>query len=145
MINSLILAIRFILLYLVITLVIPGVNGTEHVWTLIQYVVVNPAEYMFHFFHDISNAIGNSDMSEQNPLQDFGSILMMIGCVGLSLAVPLLYILFWIVILFLSVPFDLDDSPEAKNMQHLLNGRTTIQDTFDAEVQANEIASALKK
>lgn len=36
-------------------------------------------------------------------------------------------------------------TPEAENDWHLLSGRVTVQDTFDAEVQANAIASALNK
>ncbi len=145
MIKSLILAIQLIFLYMIVTLVIPGVNGMDHAWSLIQYVIVYPTEYMFTFFHEIGETIRTADWSANNPLEDFIGLVLLASCTLISLAIPVLYFGFWVVLVIMAIPGAWNSPPESSNMDHLLAGRTTIQDTFDAEVQANEIAKALNK
>jgi len=79
--------------------------------------------------------------------------LLYLSTIALAFTLPLAFWFMWLMVSIVAVgefvPKYLKNGfkfgPETENNWHLLNGRTTIQKTFDAEVEANAIASALNK
>ena len=141
-----------------VSFLIEGFNWFNHIWWLVSNLIWNPAIAMFNFFSTHAEMLRTgADWSSHNPIQDFVYILLFLGGIGLAFGSMLAFWFMWgytflmgyIYLLPMSVQANMayapNNSVEGMNTWHLLSGRTTIQDTFDAEVQANAIASALKK
>jgi len=85
----------------------------------------------------------------------FFTILQMAAATLLALSLPIIWCLAMATLmlgtLYALMPRCVKDaishsySPEIENMKHLINGRTTVQGTFDAQVQANEIVLAQQR
>jgi len=138
--------------WLVIVLFIPGIVWFDHAWMLVQYIIVYPSGHIFDFFVSSQDFFKDKITDDTNPLEDFTFLLLWLSCIGLTLVMPVAY---WAFALFtfvvgvfgifpalMNIP---SMGPEGENIWHLVNGRTTVDETFAAEVQANAIASALKK
>ena len=145
--------------YLAVALVIPGVNFWDAAEGLFSPLYIDATSWIFHTFTDFFEHFRTMDTSHYNPAQDFINLLLMLGSIGCSLLLPVLWCVVITFVLWLSiysafprvadgiltVAGGSDSSPEMENWKHIANGRTTIQDTYDADVQANAIAKALKK
>ena len=140
---------QLLVVWIVIALVIPGINWYEHVYWLGEILVGVPTIFIFNFFTEYHESLSSEDWSDHNPIQDAVYIMCWLGAIGLSLAAP---VILWFTQLFLVVHaltnwntlFDVKTSPDGDNMVNLLSGRTTIQKTFDADVTANAVASKFK-
>jgi hypothetical protein len=116
---------------------------------------VDAPSWIFHTLSDYSETVNQMDTSNYHPMQEFFWLVWWLATVALSLALPVLWwvvvtFTFWLSLYAVNQPLSLiilpgDNSPGMANWMHLFNGRTTIQQTFDAEVQANAIASSLKR
>ena len=147
------IGIQLLVIWFIVAAFIPGIAWADHVYGVLHTLLVEPATTMFYFFNEIADSFRYSNWDDNNPIEDFLGLLGWLGSIGLGLVVPLGYWLMWLLMAFVAV---LDFMPnnagngdvfdeEAENLWHLVNARTTVQDTFDAEVEANAIASALKK
>jgi hypothetical protein len=119
---------------------------------LFQYIIVYPSGYIFDFFVNYQDFFKDKITDDANPIETFAFFFLWISCIGLTLAAPVAY---WAFTFFTSVIglFGIFPAlmnfpsmgPEGENIWHLVNGRTTVDETFAAEVEANAIASALKR
>ena len=152
------LASQLLILWTALMLFWPGVDFFEHVNWLYGLIFVEPVMWAFHFFVNLTETIKIEHLDvAPNGSEFFFWMLMWLGSIGMALIVGPLWIILWIMVGYVTfvmnsvsdeVREDLllghgNSSPTMQNLQHLAMGRTTIQDTYDAEVQANEIASKL--
>ena len=148
----------FVLGYFMFAILAPGMDFWDAAKTVFVPIYVDVPLWLFDTFSDLNESFKTEDISNNNPAQDFGWLLMFLGTLALSLALPVLW---WVIVTFLiwlsifnvapnlangilTIFGGYDSSPQAENWKHIVNGRTTIQDTYDADVQANSIADALK-
>lgn len=124
----------------------------EGVETIFTYPFVTIPLAIMNYFGDWQGALSAVDVDGLNNLESFAHLFKFVVLTGLTLALPVLWILvliFWTYVTLLGtfprLLWGQGTSPEAQNMMHLVTGRTTIQKTFDAEVQANAVASVLDK
>jgi len=147
-----------IVVYFVVALIVPEMSF----WTAGEFMFAPLYQdipiFIFNGMNEHSGVVRSMNTDDYNIVQHSLWMLWWVATIGLTLVLPLLwwvFITFW---LWLSVynvfpKFAIgavgilggSDSPEAENWGHLVMGRTTIQDTYDAEVQANAIVSALNK
>lgn len=152
----------FIIGYFILVFFLPNnMPLGDIIKNIFMVAYVDVPEWIFYIFLGFKDYLINVDNSNYNFIQDFGWMLLLAGTLILAFALP---ILCWIVITFIlwailhtiapKIAIGIINilggssvfaSPDAQNMMHLLNGRTTIQDTFDADVQANAIANALNR
>lgn len=124
----------------------------EGVETAFKYPFVTIPWAIMNYFGDWQATLSAVNVDGLNNLESFAHLVKFVVLTGLTLALPALWVLtliFWIYGTLLStfprLLWGPGASSEAHNMMHLVTGRTTIQKTFDAEVQANAVASALDK
>lgn len=144
--------------FLVVALIVPGMSFMDAAEIVFSPIYIDVPAWFFHTFMGYFDALQSVDNSANNPVQDFLGLLMLLGSIACALALPVLWCVsitfaFWLAIYsvapkvangILTVFGGYDSSPEMENWKHIINGRTTIQDTYDADVQANAIANALK-
>jgi len=139
--------IQLLIVWFIVVLVIPGINWYEHVYWLGSIIVVTPTAFIYNFFTEFWQSIVAEDWSNHNPIQDAVYIMLYLGGIALSLALP---VLLWLSMLFITldtltgwtkIGTTGSVSADNKNIEHLLTGRTTIGHTYDADVIANAIAS----
>ena len=140
---------QLLVVWLVVALVIPGIDWYDHVYWLGSILVGAPAAFIFEFFTEYYESVLAEDWSDHNPIQDAVYIMSYLGALGLSLALPVIFVLTQLFLVVHALTnwntlFDGKTSPDGDNMVNLLSGRTTIQKTFDADVTANAVASKFK-
>ncbi len=147
------LGIQLLVMWLIIALFVPGISWFDHTYSIITYLFIYPASFVFDLFIGYKEVLLAGDMGGSNPLANFVHLLLFLGCIALSLALPVVYWFSWALMSFIVLTSNIKiapvgegiTSPEMKNNLHLLNGRTSIDELYAADVQANAIASALKK
>jgi len=146
---------QLLMLWTILMLVMPGVNFIEHITWLLNSVLVEPAYWMFYLFNDNAEYVRVTYLlGETNPILTFSFLLLWFGLIGLSLICVPVFWFGWICCTYVGFIAGMSEemrsnwllgttasnySPTLENLQHLFMGRTTIQDTYDAEVLANEI------
>ncbi len=146
--------------WILIAIFLPGISFFEHVEWLLTVVVVNPALFLFESFSGIAEYIlVNYVQVEENPVKLALSLLGWLGFVGLSLIImPAIYF-GWVVFSYMGFANLLSGKTKAQfmsmtaggsvsgsmeNLSHIFRGHTTVQKVYDADVQANSIADAIK-
>jgi len=152
---------------LLIAAVVPSFSLEKTAHNIFTPLYVDIPGWIFDSMTNYQEQIRTMDTSAYNPFQDFLWLVWWLSMVALSLVIPVFWwvgitFAFWLSIYAISnnagiflisgetIPpagarYRNHSSAEAANWLHLLNGRTTIDKTFDAEVQANAIASALNR
>ena len=140
-----------------------NVSWFEFTQGLADIVVIAPAVFVFEFFvgtAEYFRAAANADGI--NGLEAFANMCGMLGSIILMLGLPaafwFMHVMFGFVALarFIMTPELWDRAVAAekrndnigifdKNDFYLMTGRTTINEVYNAEVEATAIASALKK
>jgi len=147
------LGVQLLAIWLVVALFIPSIAWFDHVYNIVVYLFIQPAWFIFELFDGFKESILASDFGGENPIANFAYLLGMLGSIALALALPLAYwfssafFVFYVLTLGMKVKpvGEGIDSPAMKNWMHLFNGRTTVDELYAAEVQANAIAEAIKK
>ncbi len=149
-----------LVVWVFITIFLPNINFFEHIEWLMTVVIVDPTLYLFESFSGIAEYIlVNHVQVEENPVKLAFYLLGWLGFVGLSLIImPLMYF-GWFVFTYMGFGNLLsgktkaqfyamsaggDSSGVLENLSHIFRGHTTVQKVYDADVQANAIADALK-
>lgn len=145
------LGIQLLLLWFVVALFMPGINWYDHVYNIMVNILGYPAGIVFEFFMDSYQQILAANWDNHNPLQDFVYLFGFLGCIALGLTLPLVYWYTWIMVTYVAitevVPIINNISTGNamdNNLFYIFTGRTTVKETFEAEVIANAIAEKLK-
>ena len=151
-------ASQLLILWTALMLFWPGVDFFEHVNWLYGMIFVDPIMWAFHFFVDLTETVKVEHLDVAvGASETFFWFVMWLGCLAMTLVVGPAWVVMWLMLGYVTfVMNSVSDavredllvghgytSPTIQNLQHLAMGRTTIQDTYDAEVQANEIAAKL--
>jgi len=114
---------------------------------VLTVIYVDIPMWIFNTFHGF--------LPEKGADATFFTLLQLAGATILALSLPIVWCLTMATImlgtLYALLPRCVTNavshsySPEIENMKHLINGRTTVQGTFDAQVQANEIVLAQQR
>jgi len=144
--------IQLLLLWFVVALFMPGIAWYDHVYNIMVNILGYPAGVVFNFFTESYKEILAANWDNNNPIQDFVWLMGVLGCIALSLAIPMVYWFTWIMLTYGAIVgiapainnISLPESSLDGNMFHIITGRTTVQQTFDAEVIANAVSDKLK-
>jgi len=151
--------VQILMIWMVIVLFIPDMSWSDELYKLIVFYIGHPMLNMFNYFYDAFDNVKHMDWSQNNPVDDTYYFMKLLMCIVFALGLPVMFLLGWLIAFFIAViKMDYvsnrlavlqvlagDGSNPVNNTVHMLSGHTTIQDTFDAEVQANAIADALKR
>ena len=150
-----------LILWIFATIFIPGIVFVDHLQMLIMTLMVDPIVSISTFFMEFGESMRIATKEATQPVSQFSYLLVWIACKGLSLIVYPMAVLMWLVGMFLGyVNLTSGETKEnfmlvvgeikqssvgAANIRNLMNGRTTIEENYEKDVQANAIVEAFKK
>ena len=142
--------IQLLILWFIVALFMPGIAWYDHVYNIMVNILGYPAGVVFSFFTECYKEILAANWDNNNPIQDFVWLLGVIGSIALSLAIPMAYWFTWIMVTYVAITEivpAINRIPTATtdgNLFYIVTGRTTVQNTFDAEVIANAVSDKIK-
>jgi len=155
-----VLVVQILMIWMFIVLFIPDMSWTGELYKLITFYIGHPMLSIFNYFYDASELARHmANQPLNNPIDTSYYFVKMLVCIAIGLSAPIMFLLGWFLAFFIAIiKMDYvenrlgvlqtlagDGSGTVGNTVHMLSGHTTIQDTFDAEVQANAIAKAMKE
>jgi len=154
-------AAKIFLVWMVLAIFVSELAWIDELWRTMLFYIFQPAENIFYYFQDAYKSIQHMDWDSINPIQSGYYLFKMIFCIMLALGLPVIFVGGWVVGFFITfwnimVPDESKDvalsamagngrSTVSNDFHMIATTHTSIQDTFDAEVQANAIADAISE
>lgn len=142
----------------VVFLLVPEIDFWDALGGLFAPFYVDIPLALFDWMSGLNESVQTMMRAENSGAKSFFFLFLLAGTIALSFVLPLAWwafitFWFWLSVYNVFPKFAMGtlnaiggtDSPELNNLGHLVMGRTTMEKTYDAEVQANAIVSALNR
>lgn len=147
--------------WLIVALVIPGIDYAEHLTMLFNNIIVDPAIFLIHYFSDLTETVRVEWLiPEENFLKHawFLFLWAFLNLVTLAVA-PVIwfgwiinaYLGFWRTLsgeaeaMFMGASMGASGSAGMRNLGHLIMGRVSIKEMYDNDAKANSIVEAFER
>lgn len=150
-----------IIIWLLIALFLPGINYLEHITMLMNVIIIDPVFVVFNYFYESAETIRVAYLiPETTGILMSVYVLFWLFLIGLSLiCMPLIWF-GWMVFtyfgfvclltgeaqaLFMGASMATKGNASSRNISHLVMGRTSLAEVYDADVKANAIVEAFNR